>query len=177
MSACDAVANGDAVEVFNGANDNASGVAGVLEIAEAMTKLPQAPRRSVLFALWDGEERGFVGSQFFVGQSERQIRTDYGRDRRRYDWSSGRQSADRVGHGHRTPLARHSDRRQRRAPTETRPAAVHAGVVGPPTFLFTRHARRARLHRACSPSCIARPTTWNSSIPTACAAPRRCCRV
>jgi hypothetical protein len=55
-----------AVEVFNGANDNASGVAGVLEIAEAMTKLPQAPRRSVLFALWDGEERGFVGSRFFV---------------------------------------------------------------------------------------------------------------
>ena len=54
------------VDVFNGANDNASGVAGVLEIAEAMTKLPQAPRRSVLFALWDGEERGFVGSRFFV---------------------------------------------------------------------------------------------------------------
>ena len=58
--------DGETVEIYNGANDNASGVAGVLEIAEAMTKLPQAPRRSILFALWDGEERGFVGSKFFV---------------------------------------------------------------------------------------------------------------
>jgi hypothetical protein len=53
-------------QVFNGANDNASGVAGVLEIAEAMTTLPQPPRRSILFALWDGEERGLIGSRYFV---------------------------------------------------------------------------------------------------------------
>ncbi len=52
--------------VYNGANDNASGTAGILEIAETFAKLPQAPRRSILFALWDGEERGFVGSRFFV---------------------------------------------------------------------------------------------------------------
>ncbi len=54
--------------IFNGANDNASGVAGVLELAEAMVALPVAPRRTILFALWDGEERGFVGSRFFVKQ-------------------------------------------------------------------------------------------------------------
>jgi Zn-dependent M28 family amino/carboxypeptidase len=58
--------DGSTFEVFNGANDNASGVAGVLEIAEALTTLPQAPQRSVLFALWDGEESGFVGSTFFA---------------------------------------------------------------------------------------------------------------
>jgi hypothetical protein len=58
--------NASVPSVCNGANDNASGVAGVLEIAEAMTRLPQPPRRSILFALWDGEERGFVGSQYFV---------------------------------------------------------------------------------------------------------------
>ena len=52
--------------IYNGANDNASGVAGVLEIAEAMAQLPQAPRRSVLFAFWDGEEKGFLGSRYFV---------------------------------------------------------------------------------------------------------------
>lgn len=58
--------DGEKVEVYNGANDNASGVAGVLEIAEAMAQLPQPPRRSLLFALWDGEEYGFVGSTYFV---------------------------------------------------------------------------------------------------------------
>jgi len=60
-------ADGPTRDVYNGANDNASGVAGVLEVAEAMTKLPQPPRRTVLFALWDGEERGFVGSAYFAG--------------------------------------------------------------------------------------------------------------
>ncbi len=52
--------------VYNGANDNASGTAGVLEIAEAMCQLPKAPRRSVLFALWDGEEKGLLGSKHYV---------------------------------------------------------------------------------------------------------------
>jgi hypothetical protein len=52
--------------VFNGANDNASGVAGVLEIAEAFSQLSQPPRRSILIALWDGEEKGLLGSKHFV---------------------------------------------------------------------------------------------------------------
>ena len=52
--------------IFNGANDNASGVAGVLEIAEALRALPTPPRRTVLFALWDGEEKGLSGSKYFV---------------------------------------------------------------------------------------------------------------
>ena len=38
----------------------------MLEIAEAMAQLPHAPKRSVLFAFWDGEERGFIGSRYFV---------------------------------------------------------------------------------------------------------------
>ncbi len=53
-------------KVYNGANDNASGTAGVLEIAEAMAQLPQTPRRSILFAFWDGEEKGLLGSRHFV---------------------------------------------------------------------------------------------------------------
>jgi Zn-dependent M28 family amino/carboxypeptidase len=54
-------------EVFNGADDNASGSAGVLEIAEAFAASGQRPRRSVLFLLVTGEERGFWGSYWFVG--------------------------------------------------------------------------------------------------------------
>ncbi len=46
-----------------GADDNASGTAGVLEIAEGLSLDP--PRRSVLFMMFDGEERGLLGSEFF----------------------------------------------------------------------------------------------------------------
>jgi len=52
-------------EVFNGANDNASGTASVIEVASAMAQLKQRPRRSVVFiALW-GEELGMVGSNYY----------------------------------------------------------------------------------------------------------------
>jgi hypothetical protein len=52
--------------VHNGADDNASGVAGLLEVAEAMQHLPERPRRSILFAFWDGEEKGLLGSYHFL---------------------------------------------------------------------------------------------------------------
>lgn len=52
--------------IHNGADDNASGVAGLLELIEAFTSLPQAPRHSVLFAFWDGEEKGLLGSKHWA---------------------------------------------------------------------------------------------------------------
>jgi hypothetical protein len=52
--------------VHNGADDNASGVAGLLEVAEAMRHLPAATRRPILYAFWDGEEKGLLGSAHFV---------------------------------------------------------------------------------------------------------------
>jgi Zn-dependent M28 family amino/carboxypeptidase len=56
--------NGD--DIFNGAHDNASGSAIVLEIARAFTALPTAPRRSVLFLFATAEEWGLLGSDYFV---------------------------------------------------------------------------------------------------------------
>lgn len=55
-------------EIHNGADDNASGVSGVLELAEAFTMLGEPPRRSILFALWDAEEKGLLGSAHWVAQ-------------------------------------------------------------------------------------------------------------
>jgi hypothetical protein len=52
--------------VHNGADDNASGVAGLLEVLDAIVMLPEAPRRSVVFAFWDGEEKGLLGSKHWV---------------------------------------------------------------------------------------------------------------
>jgi hypothetical protein len=54
--------------IHNGADDNASGVSGVLEIAQALTMLDRPPKRSVLFAFWDGEEKGLLGSKHWVSQ-------------------------------------------------------------------------------------------------------------
>lgn len=56
--------NGDAI--YNGAHDNASGVAIVLEVARAFAALPAKPRRSVLFLFVTAEERGLLGSDYFA---------------------------------------------------------------------------------------------------------------
>lgn len=56
--------DGDAI--YNGAVDNASGVAAVLAIARAFTELPNRPRRSILFFATTAEEAGLVGSDYFV---------------------------------------------------------------------------------------------------------------
>ena len=52
--------------IYNGAMDNASGVAQILVIAEALKNLPEAPRRSVLFALVGAEEQGLLGSLYYA---------------------------------------------------------------------------------------------------------------
>ena len=56
-------AEGD--QIFNGANDDASGTAGVVEIARAFAKAGLKPKRTIVFALWYGEEKGLVGSRYY----------------------------------------------------------------------------------------------------------------
>lgn len=52
--------------IFNGADDDASGTAAVLELAEAFASLEEAPARSIVFLLVSGEEMGLLGSQGWV---------------------------------------------------------------------------------------------------------------
>ncbi len=52
--------------IYNGAMDNASGTAALLEIARAYSALPQAPRRSVLFLSVTAEEQGLLGSLYYA---------------------------------------------------------------------------------------------------------------
>ncbi len=52
--------------IYNGADDNASGTAGVLEVAQAFTASGERPRRSVLFLTFAGEEKGLYGSRFYA---------------------------------------------------------------------------------------------------------------
>jgi Peptidase family M28 len=55
--------------IFNGADDDASGVAGVLEVAEAFAAAAAAgarPARTIVFGVWNAEEKGLLGSRYFV---------------------------------------------------------------------------------------------------------------
>ena len=56
----------DGDQIYNGADDNASGVSAVLQIARAFLATGQQPMRNVIFAFWDGEEKGLLGSRAFV---------------------------------------------------------------------------------------------------------------
>lgn len=56
----------DGDQIYNGADDNASGVSAVLQIARAFLASGQQPERNVIVAFWDGEEKGLLGSKYFV---------------------------------------------------------------------------------------------------------------
>lgn len=56
-------ATGDSI--YNGADDDASGTSGVLEVAEALASQTERPARSVMFLLVSGEEKGLLGSRYF----------------------------------------------------------------------------------------------------------------
>ena len=65
--------NGDSI--YNGADDNGSGTAALLEVARVLASLPaeQRPRRSVVFAHVSAEEKGLLGSEWWVDHPTRPI--------------------------------------------------------------------------------------------------------
>lgn len=60
-------ASGDSI--YNGADDDASGTTAVIEIAQAFAALDRRPARSVMFLLVSGEEKGLLGSAYFVAHA------------------------------------------------------------------------------------------------------------
>jgi Zn-dependent M28 family amino/carboxypeptidase len=58
--------NGD--RIYNGAKDNATGTAALLETARAFTRLKTPPRRSILFLAVTAEEQGLLGSEYYARQ-------------------------------------------------------------------------------------------------------------
>lgn len=98
-------AEGD--DIYNGARDNASGVAQILGIASAFAALPEPPRRSILFLLVAAEEQGLLGSQHYAqhptfapGKIAANINFDsgniFGRTRDLVYIGYGKSSLDRV---------------------------------------------------------------------------------
>jgi Zn-dependent M28 family amino/carboxypeptidase len=60
-----AAVNGD--RIYNGAMDNASGIATLIEVARSLAASTPRPRRSILFAAVTAEEHGLLGSRYFAG--------------------------------------------------------------------------------------------------------------
>ena len=57
---------GEGDHIYNGANDDASGTASVIEIANALGALPARPKRSIVFVALFGEELGLLGSRYYA---------------------------------------------------------------------------------------------------------------
>ena len=53
-------------QIYNGAADNASGVASIMEIAHALAQLKPAPKRSILFLAVTAEEKGLLGAKYYA---------------------------------------------------------------------------------------------------------------
>jgi len=56
----------DGDSIYNGARDNASGVASILTLAQAFSQLDNSPSRTLVFIAVDGEESGLLGSQYYA---------------------------------------------------------------------------------------------------------------
>ncbi len=57
--------DGEGDRIFNGANDDGSGVVSVIELANALASLQPRPKRSIVFMTYYGEEMGLVGSRYY----------------------------------------------------------------------------------------------------------------
>ena len=67
------------VGIHHGADDNASGIVALLSLAKMLKAQGEMPEYTVLFCAWDGEEKGLLGSKYFVSQ-----------------WYSNRSGADSI---------------------------------------------------------------------------------
>jgi hypothetical protein len=61
---------------YLGANDNGSGVVGLLAVAQAVAQLEAKPARTIAFVTFSAEEQGLVGSQYFVAHPPKRIPLD-----------------------------------------------------------------------------------------------------
>ena len=64
---------GSGDKIFNGAGDNASGTTTLLVVAQALAKSGMRPRRSIAFLHFSGEEKGLLGSEYYVAHPLRPL--------------------------------------------------------------------------------------------------------
>ena len=136
-------------KIYNGALDNASGVASMLEMARAFTAVKPAPKRSILFAAVTAEEQGLLGSRYLRRRSCLSAREDAGQHQRRRHQPMGPHEGH---HGHRAgslrPRRLPARCRRRAKPDAPARSGSREGLLLPVRSLQLRQAGRAgALHR------------------------------
>ena len=133
--------NGDSI--YNGAMDNASGVAGLLDVAAIFKETGARPKRSVLFVAVTGEEKGLLGSRYFAKRPDGRRQVDRRRHQHRHvpaalpAQAADRLRARRVGPGRRRDGRGQARRRCR--PPRPRAEAEHLHPQRPVQLHPARH--------------------------------------
>ncbi len=140
------VHKGDEGKLHPGADDNASGVAVMLELAKALAS-GEKPQRTIVFVAFTGEESGLLGSKHYVEHPAFPLDEDDRRHQPRHGGPAVRQEGVGDRHGQRLGVAAHLPRRglrdRRRGPDDPgRPR-----VVRPEELHRQGRARGADLHR------------------------------
>ena len=119
--------NGDAI--YNGAMDNASGVASLLDVAAMLKESGTKLRRSVLFVAVTGEEKGLLGSKFFANHPTVGRREDRGRHQHRHVPAAlPAEAADDLRHRRVGPRRRRRGGRRRRWGSPSSPTRSRSGT-------------------------------------------------
>lgn len=63
--------------IWNGADDNASGVVGMLSIAKAFLNTGEQPEKNIIFVSFTGEEKGLIGSRYFASKMPKDMNCEY----------------------------------------------------------------------------------------------------
>ena len=90
--------------MHNGADDNASGAAGLLELARAFAQQPR-PRRSLVLVAFSGEEVGLLGSREYVADPRVPLAEYRGDGEPRHDRSAAQRPAVRLRDGDLRPTS------------------------------------------------------------------------
>ena len=101
--------NGDSI--YNGAMDDASGVASVIEIARLLKESGVKPKRSVIFMTQTGEEKGLLGSRYFAARPTVPVQADRGRHQPGHVPAALSAQGDRGAGARRIVARRHRPRR------------------------------------------------------------------
>ena len=137
--------------IYNGALDNAAGVATLIEAARGFTGDAKGPRRSILFVVHTGEELGLLGIGLFRNPPDGADRADRRRGRSRHAGAAlpvqrrGRVRRRSLDHRPSSGRRRQGDEHLGLARPDARPSDLHP--VGPLSLRRARRARDPAVHR------------------------------
>ena len=141
------VHKGDEGRLHPGADDNASGVAVMLELAKTLAA-GERPQRTLVFVAFAGEEAGMLGSRRYVEKPALPARQDDRRDQPRHGGAAGQRQGLGAGDGQRVRVAAHLPRGRLRHRRRRPDDPGRARLLRPEELHRQGRAGGSDLHRA-----------------------------